>query len=493
MNEKICDYEKRINIESDINDSLNCQLVRTNEPPQLTPFRCVIAKDRYVHYRRWTDIVYSDKKVIKSFDKYELKINKEQYHSINSIDNTLLILEFDYLKSLDLFWHIFSRENKICMKIGDIVLLDCGLDTLLEIFKINKSSYDDMIESLDRWKRLEIPIHNFVLRSSLMITHFVENSYDYKIDVLIGDNELKKMIQKCYINFEAAQTTDTEYKRGKSCGLEQIFYDHAYEYYECSGDKIEIPLKGNELIRDISVKIISGKVEKVTLDERPLTKTSEPYYLRNMNKSIIKNDISYIFSSTLTRFNDKEDIYSGYIQGKNKYIVINNTNYYEKIRILMVIRYDNFFQSNGTVYFKYGFNPKSISDNNNYPLTKVDNEYREGFWRDTTYYLTPGPKYPFPLEGKIDVDSKFIEKLNEVIKAGKVNKEEHSICINQYFGSSRCRLCDCINGSEEYVVKNKEGIKFVFPSGLLHYYVDHKVQPSKEFYDFIMNYTIEES
>jgi hypothetical protein len=74
----------------------------------------------------------------------------------------------------------------------------------------------------------------------------------------------------------------------------------------------------------------------------------------------------------------------------------------------MVIRYDNFFQSNGTVYFKYGFNPKSISDNNNYPLTKVDNEYREGFWRDTTYYLTPGPKYPFPLEGKIDVDSKFI-------------------------------------------------------------------------------------
>lgn len=44
-----------------------------------------------------------------------------------------------------------------------------------------------------------------------------------------------------------------------------------------------------------------------------------------------------------------------------------------------------------------------------------------------------------------------------------------------------------MNGSREYRLK-KDGVTFKFPEGLIHYYEDHMVQPSDEFYDFIMNY-----
>ena len=55
-------YE-RIDIETDINDSKNCECARVNKPPQFTPFIKIFAKDRFVHYRRWTDFSCSDKKL----------------------------------------------------------------------------------------------------------------------------------------------------------------------------------------------------------------------------------------------------------------------------------------------------------------------------------------------------------------------------------------------------------------------------------------------
>jgi hypothetical protein len=35
---------------------------------------------------------------------------------------------------------------------------------------------------------------------------------------------------------------------------------------------------------------------------------------------------------------------------------------------------------------------------------------------------------------------------------------------------------------------NGEHVKFIVPEGLRHYYTEHNVQPSKEFYQFITEY-----
>lgn len=488
--------KNRIDIEKDINDSMNCSLVRVNEPAQLTPFRTVIAKERFEHYRRWTDIVYADKKEFKSKNEYKITIDKTNYKTINCIDGALLVLEIaDY--SDNMFLRIFSKYNKLSIRIGEIILLDCRFDALLEIFKMHRSAYDTMIDSLNTFKRLVIPIHEFVLRGFLYLSYFIQYDHNYVIDVHIGNVHIKDEINYCYLNYEAVQTVERSYRTSTLCGLEQIFYDHAYEYYEFSEDEFKIPLKGNELIRDISIKIISGYASCVSLDARPLTKTTDPYYIHHINKHLPKCDISFIFSSTLTRFCDKKDVYSGYIQGKNKHILVKNDYVGEKVKMLMVIRYDNFFQNNGTTYFKYGYNPKTDLCNNNYPLTKInDKEYIEGYWKDIYHYNSPGSKYPFPpvpLKGATDVDAKFLDKIKNIIKDGKIKKDEddkHPVLIHQYLGSSTCRLCDCSNGNEEYEVTNDEGINFKFPSGLMHYYIEHKVQPSREFYDFIMSYNL---
>jgi hypothetical protein len=48
-------------------------------------------------------------------------------------------------------------------------------------------------------------------------------------------------------------------------------------------------------------------------------------------------------------------------------------------------------------------------------------------------------------------------------------------------GWSICRICNCMNGSDEYSYKN-----FVWPSGYLHYIRDHNVHPSEQFKKLIL-------
>ena len=204
---------------------------------------------------------------------------------------------------------------------------------------------------------------------------------------------------------------------------ELLFYDHHYEYHETTDDYLNIPLKGNELIRDISVKIINGATNKVTIDDRPLTKTSDPFYTHYVNKCVRKNNISYIFSSTLAGRIDGNEILTGHLQGKQtkNIVVCNSTKKGEKLKLLLVIKYDNFIGNNGTMYFKYGFEAADISNSSSYPLTKIsEDEYVEGYWiSKTRKYITPTSeqKYPFPKEGTIDVDNEFLTKLDAIIKS----------------------------------------------------------------------------
>jgi len=74
----------------------------------------------------------------------------------------------------------------------------------------------------------------------------------------------------------------------------------------------------------------------------------------------------------------------------------------------------------------------------------------------------------------------FLSKLNNVTK-----KYAQNI---QYRGMSKCRICGCFNGSIEHILTNGSSIEFKYPEGLSHYYSTHNVQPSKEFYNYIMNF-----
>lgn len=123
---------------------------------------------------------------------------------------------------------------------------------------------------------------------------------------------------------------------------------------------------------------------------------------------------------------------------------------------------------------------------NNYPLTKVnDKEYIEGYWYSSDKY---GDKYPRPLISNNNVDLTFIEKLKKLM-TNIENKNINGEHIG-YRGYSYCRLCpNEHNGTTEYIFYVND-IKYRFPEGLLHYYVDHNVQPSAEFYKVIIEYPI---
>ena len=124
------------------------------------------------------------------------------------------------------------------------------------------------------------------------------------------------------------------------------------------------------------------------------------------------------------------------------------------------------------------FQNKEINENNyllSYPLTKIsDNEYIEGYWFQSVY---TDKLYPFPKSTTEKVDVAFIEALQKTTDNIANN-------ITHYCGFSSCRLCKSHNGNKEYSI-TKNGILFRYPEGLIHYYTEHNVQPSKEFYDFI--------
>jgi len=116
-------------------------------------------------------------------------------------------------------------------------------------------------------------------------------------------------------------------------------------------------------------------------------------------------------------------------------------------------------------------------NNNTYPLIKVsDSEFIEGYWKSS---LPFDKDYPIPNKTNISVNKMFLNKLSELTAIDAMGLH--------YNGHSKCRICECKNGNIEFILE-KDGIKFRYPQGLIHYYEIHNVQPSKEFFDFIINF-----
>lgn len=94
----------------------------------------------------------------------------------------------------------------------------------------------------------------------------------------------------------------------------------------------------------------------------------------------------------------------------------------------------------------------------------------EGYW-----WSQHSPEYPKPIESKVPFPDKdaVVKKLRSV--------EERARKVH-YKGISSCRCCNTCNGSGEYSHKN-----WKWPEGLMHYIVDHNIEPSAEFKKEILN------
>jgi len=133
-----------------------------------------------------------------------------------------------------------------------------------------------------------------------------------------------------------------------------------------------------------------------------------------------------------------------------------------------------------------------------YPLTKISStQFIEGYWRPhvtrSNEEDNDSEAYPFPVNSGKEVDKDFLVKLGKIMNI--INYDEKTIdttgkitlsCL-QYKGYSFCRLCDNNkNGSSDYILK-KGNHRYTFPQGVMHYYKEHHVQPSDEFYELIMS------
>lgn len=128
-----------------------------------------------------------------------------------------------------------------------------------------------------------------------------------------------------------------------------------------------------------------------------------------------------------------------------------------------------------------------------------------GFWSDTN--VPKNVKY-----NETDVGKKVICKLKELLErinlyssgewfkiesaiylirraTHKNTKHLGDIRVVSYCGESTCRICGKDNGDSEYILKSNNE-EWTFPSGYLHYIIDHGVEPSKEFEKFMLNLDI---
>lgn len=91
-----------------------------------------------------------------------------------------------------------------------------------------------------------------------------------------------------------------------------------------------------------------------------------------------------------------------------------------------------------------------------------------GYW-----YSKISPEYPMPEPDNVIEDKEiFLEKLRKLQKRA---------AVKYYKGFSKCRICNCINGTIEYSVGG-----FTWPDGYIHYIEDHDVLPDEDFYNYVM-------
>ena len=101
-------------------------------------------------------------------------------------------------------------------------------------------------------------------------------------------------------------------------------------------------------------------------------------------------------------------------------------------------------------------------------------KYQEGFW-----YSKLEPNFPKPCRGL------FTNKKERDIFLNNLEEVELHARIIIYKGPSNCRICNNLNGCATYHFEYKN-IRYEWPDGFKHYIEKHKVKPTKQFIDMII-------
>jgi hypothetical protein len=453
-------YNMVKNVTLDDDDKNNCAQEFIGNP-QVTLFTRVVR--RPTHYRKFPMEL---RKISNGFT-----IDHKEYNEINAITNLIIVFTTDNYQTFD---EAMSFVTHVTVTIGNTSLFDVDGAGLLTILKLYPELY---AKSLGLYKhgKIIIPLQYFLMQDvPLVLCRFDEN---------FSVTFVSKYNADCFCN--GYKLTDTEYNRFKENDSETYIWQYLLtEKTQCDSIILDSPICISELI----VKPIDQTEYTIRLNDIPLLSTRHP--LMEYDTSLIKEENTYYYLSQICTHTRVEDPFGGFIIGQESTKLVISP---KCPQMRLIIRFRSHLRDFGTkVSLSHLTHALKPNYDHFYPLTKIrEGHYVEGYWYAGTdaevSLVVDGQKLtcdmreyqlPFPKQTETAVNEKFLQKLLEVQTAPSCKKED-------YFGFSGCRLCHKANGGTEYSVTNN-GQTFTFPSGLIHYYEEHNVQPSKEFYDFIM-------
>lgn len=517
--------DTRIDIHKDLTLTKNAMYVRLDREPSVTCFKKIAHIKTFTHFRRWIETLSVER-------GHNILLNKDKYNVINGIWNMLFVVDLNvHNQNHDSNFDSQFIDNKLSIKLrlGDVVIFDQDCYGLLNIFKSYSESYNRSVSIYNSTKQLIIPLQQFIMEHDQCL-----NVCHYKNDLIMECNYNSDYANKYCVTFEAFQYDDAEYKRNTLTANEQYINGYHTQSYRIPSNELvfKIPVTTPTLLRHLTVFSVEGNVRSVTIDQRPFTRLSDPYnryYRSHSDYSYSCTDSdnnTFVYDTHLTmKLEQSNNINVGFITGSSdRFITVqfNNSENSENV-IVVTYKYDNFLRSTPEVLFE--FERFNYDYSHNYPLTKIsDTEFVEGYWYNNQSDDKETRQYPFPKpEAHLQRKNhdQFINKLKQLVdnknvfvfsgmfgydesgeKEYKQISDGTQIKFVHCMGGSWCRLCqnscNCdhedkttkrLGGTEGIIVKNN--ITYRFPEGVLHYYKDHDVQPSQEFFDLIMSLDVD--
>lgn len=459
------------------------KMYRDLKNPQNTYFKKLVSQQVPTHFRCWLKTIKSDSNIV--------QIDKKDYIHINAIANLLVIVKFPRFTIH--YDEVFKRIQKVTFKIGDKTIIELDGWAVLELLKKHPDLYEKTMNTFNngninyKISELAIPLQYFMMDKN----HLITNSFDDSIYIAV-ESSIEGYKIDC--SFECIKFTKEEYKRYNFSASETYISTYYIKKYKLTEDVLEIPLNMPIMIRDIT--LFTYQDISANFDGIDLLKGDET--VLNYYNIVVPSDCSYYYNYSPLMNNKGLDNLSNPTTGftfgdkdKKLTVILNKrmkasptdcvlTEDYDDV--YLIIRHDNIL-ANPDRKPAFVCKPHEVKPNydNFYPLTKNKNgTFIEGYWYSDGLYEEQLHSYPFPKATNLPVDKNFIEKLKRLTIG----------CLDctHYFGCSHCRICGKSNGSSEFKLINKENIIFNYPEGLMHYYEEHNVQPSKEFYDFIMDF-----
>lgn len=439
-----------------------------SENPTKTIFKKVYS-ERPTHYNKWTQIFdFGLSKNIHIDNLYSKNI-----HVYNDL-SLILTLDSSTKLSIDV---AFEHITNITFKMKNLVTLDLSGSVIHEIIRTDHKNIKKINSIFKHKNQLVIPLQTLISPKD----SFFPTNHDIDISFETRDN----FVVNASVGLVCAYLTSEENRRFQSCHHEYMSNRYYVESHKVENtEKIPIPVL-------LPIKTIIVVPERrnfqessssnnnnilINLEFREFNKSSYNYF----SDGIDINSNSYYLNSMILHDNFTKNIPTGKIIAKNKNLFLDIKS--DKPTEITIIYCCHDYLRMYTDSMGYGGCLRNREHNNFYPLTKVsDNEFIEGYWfpdedpSDTDYDIS----YPKPLATNNPVPIEFINKL-QLLTDTEAKKDS-------FWGSSSCRLCHCANGADEYTLTSNN-LKYIYPSGLMHYYTEHNVQPSKEFYNFVMDY-----